>query len=133
MRFAIGIEYDGTAYNGWQRQRAGVGVQSVIEQALAKVADHDVELTCAGRTDTGVHAVGQVAHFDSASERSLRGWVLGANSNLPDDVSVLWANSIDSIRRGDFRSLYSKSDGSITRPFSAASFALSPNFFTTCL
>ena len=94
MRFAIGIEYDGTAYNGWQRQRAGVGVQSVIEQALAKVADHDVELTCAGRTDTGVHAVGQVAHFDSASERSLRGWVLGANSNLPDDVSVLWAKPV---------------------------------------
>ncbi|MEM7503923.1 MAG: tRNA pseudouridine(38-40) synthase TruA [Pseudomonadota bacterium] len=94
MRFAIGIEYDGTAYNGWQRQRAGVGVQSVIEQALTKVADHGVELTCAGRTDTGVHAVGQVAHFDSASERSLRGWVLGANSNLPDDVNVLWAKPV---------------------------------------
>lgn len=94
MRFAIGIEYDGTAYDGWQRQRSGTGVQSVIEKALAQVANHEIELVCAGRTDTGVHALGQVAHFDSASERSLRGWLLGANSNLPDDVNLLWVKRV---------------------------------------
>ncbi len=90
MRLAVGIEYDGTAYNGWQRQKTGLGVQQRLEEALATVADHDLELTCAGRTDTGVHASGQVAHFDTASQRSARGWLLGANSNLPDDIALTW-------------------------------------------
>lgn len=76
MRIAIGIEYDGTAYNGWQRQRTGLGVQERVEQALAEVADEAVEVTCAGRTDAGVHASGQVAHFDTAARRSDRGWLL---------------------------------------------------------
>ena len=91
MRIALGIEYDGTAYNGWQRQNSGIGVQQRVEEALRAVADHDVEVTCAGRTDTGVHATGQVVHFDTQSVRDDRGWLLGANSNLPDDISVNWA------------------------------------------
>lgn len=95
MRIAIGIEYDGTAYNGWQRQRTGVGVQQVVEQALAEVADEAVEVTCAGRTDTGVHATGQVAHFDTTAERSDRGWLLGANTNLPDDINLSWVRPVD--------------------------------------
>lgn len=95
MRIAIGIEYDGTAYNGWQRQRTGLGVQERLEQALAKVADEPVEVTCAGRTDTGVHASGQVAHFDTAAARSERGWLLGANTNLPDDICVTWVKPVD--------------------------------------
>ncbi len=95
MRIALGIEYDGTAYNGWQRQRTGVGVQVCVEDALSKVADESVEVVCAGRTDTGVHASGQVVHFDTTSERSSRGWILGANSLLPDDVSVIWAQPVD--------------------------------------
>ena len=86
MRIAIGIEYDGTAYNGWQRQRTGDGVQEQVEKVLSGVADESIEVTCAGRTDTGVHATGQVAHFDTGSERSERGWLLGANSDLPDDA-----------------------------------------------
>lgn len=94
MRIALGLEYDGTAYNGWQRQRNGVGVQSHVEQALSKVADTEIEVICAGRTDTGVHASGQVVHFDTHSERSNRGWLLGANSNLPDDISVTWAKAV---------------------------------------
>lgn len=94
-RIAIGIEYDGTAYNGWQRQRTGLGVQERLEQALAKVADEPVEVTCAGRTDTGVHASGQVAHFDTAAARSERGWLLGANTNLPDDICVTWVKPVD--------------------------------------
>ncbi len=95
MRIALGIEYDGTAYNGWQRQKTGLGVQQRIEEALFKVADHEVEVTCAGRTDTGVHATGQVVHFDTPSTRDDRGWLLGANSNLPDDISVTWARHVD--------------------------------------
>ncbi len=95
MRIALGIEYDGTAYNGWQRQKTGLGVQQRLEEALQVVANHDVEVTCAGRTDTGVHASGQVVHFDSDSVRDDRGWLLGANSNLPDDISVMWSRHVD--------------------------------------
>jgi tRNA pseudouridine38-40 synthase len=94
MRIAIGIEYDGTAYNGWQRQRTGLGVQACLEDALSDVADERIEVTCAGRTDTGVHASGQVGHFDTQSDRSERGWLLGANSNLPDDVNVTWVKPV---------------------------------------
>jgi tRNA pseudouridine38-40 synthase len=94
MRLAIGIEYDGTAYNGWQRQKSGIGVQQRLEEALATVADHELEVICAGRTDAGVHASGQVAHFDTASQRSARGWLLGANSNLPDDIAVTWVTGV---------------------------------------
>jgi tRNA pseudouridine38-40 synthase len=94
MRLAVGIEYDGTGYNGWQRQTSGLGVQQRLEEALASVADHELEVTCAGRTDTGVHASGQVAHFDSSSHRSARGWLLGANSNLPDDIALTWVSDV---------------------------------------
>lgn len=95
MRIALGIEYDGTAYNGWQRQNTGLGVQQRLEEALYKVADHPVDVTCAGRTDTGVHARGQVVHFDTPSARDDRGWLLGANSNLPDDICVTWVRQVD--------------------------------------
>lgn len=94
MRIALGIEYDGSAYNGWQRQKTGIGVQALVERCLGTIADHPVELVCAGRTDTGVHATGQVAHFDTGSERSLRGWLLGANSQLPDDIAVRWVRPV---------------------------------------
>lgn len=103
MRLAMGLEYDGSAYNGWQRQRSGIGVQQIVEAAVSTVADHPVELVCAGRTDTGVHAIGQVVHFDSASERSARAWLLGANSNLPDDVCVTWVRDVPS----DFHARFS--------------------------
>ena len=95
MRVALGIEYDGTSYNGWQRQRTGLGVQQRLEEALSIVANEHVEVVCAGRTDTGVHASGQVVHFDTDSERSERGWLLGANSNLPADVCVTWVKPVD--------------------------------------
>ncbi len=94
MRLALGIEYDGGAYNGWQRQRVGRGVQEVLEHCTGQVADHDVDIVCAGRTDTGVHASGQVAHFDTESIRSERGWLLGINSALPDDISVRWVKPV---------------------------------------
>ncbi len=103
MRIALGLEYDGTSYNGWQRQRSGTGVQQRVEEALSRVADEPIETVCAGRTDTGVHATGQVVHFDTRSERSDRGWLLGANSNLPDDINVTWATAVDE----DFHARYS--------------------------
>lgn len=95
MRYAIGIEYDGREFLGWQIQRQEPTVQGVLEKALAKVANHEVRVICCGRTDTGVHALGQVAHFDSPSDRSERSWVLGLNSHLPDGVSVLWIRAVD--------------------------------------
>ncbi|HZD51854.1 MAG TPA: tRNA pseudouridine(38-40) synthase TruA [Woeseiaceae bacterium] len=103
MRIALGIEYDGTAYNGWQRQESGIGVQERVEEALARVADERVETTCAGRTDAGVHATAQVAHFDSRAVRTPRNWVLGVNSNLPSDVNALWAAPVPD----DFHARYS--------------------------
>lgn len=90
-RYALGLEYDGTAFMGWQRQtHPGRTVQACLEEALAKVADHPLEVTCAGRTDAGVHARGQVVHFDSDARRNLRGWLLGVNSNLQPDVAAGW-------------------------------------------
>ncbi len=103
MRIALGIEYDGTSYNGWQRQKNGIGVQQRLEEALGVVADEDVEVVCAGRTDAGVHASGQVVHFDTRARRSDRGWLLGANTNLPPDISVVWAQHV----AGDFHARYS--------------------------
>ncbi len=103
MRIALGIEYDGTAYNGWQKQTSGNGIQSLVEEAIAAVADHAVEAVCAGRTDAGVHASGQVVHFDSSATRSLRGWLLGVNSNLPADINATWAAPV----RDDFHARYS--------------------------
>ena len=94
MRIALGIEYDGTSYNGWQRQKNGIGIQQRLEEALSVVADESIEVHCAGRTDTGVHASGQVVHFDTSAERSDRGWLLGANTNLPPDISVGWATRV---------------------------------------
>jgi tRNA pseudouridine38-40 synthase len=95
MRIAIGIEYDGTGYVGWQRQKSGIGVQERLEEAVAAVANESVEVVCAGRTDAGVHASGQVGHFDTGAERTGRGWLLGINSNLPDDINVTWVREVD--------------------------------------
>ncbi len=94
MRVALGIEYDGSAYCGWQVQPHVRTVQGELERALSAVADHDLCLTVAGRTDRGVHALMQVAHFDTKARRSARAWALGANSRLPTDISVLWAREV---------------------------------------
>ena len=79
MRVALGIEYDGTGYVGWQRQKSGIGVQAILEKTLSTVANEPIAVVCAGRTDTGVHATGQVVHFDTHAERQDRSWLLGAN------------------------------------------------------
>ncbi len=94
-RVAAGLEYDGRAFAGWQSQPAPLrSVQSLAEAALARVADHPIGLVAAGRTDAGVHALGQVAHFDTPVQRSARAWMLGANTHLPADVSITWAREV---------------------------------------
>jgi tRNA pseudouridine38-40 synthase len=93
MRIALGIEYDGRHFQGWQFLGAARNIRTVqgtLMQAMGSVANHAVELTCAGRTDAGVHAWGQVVHFDTGAVRSERGWILGINSALPEDLSVSW-------------------------------------------
>jgi tRNA pseudouridine38-40 synthase len=91
-RIALGIEYDGAVFHGWQRQADPdlPTVQGVLEKALAGVAAHKVDVICAGRTDTGVHATGQVVHFDCLVDRGEKAWLLGTNSLLPSSVRVRW-------------------------------------------
>ncbi|MFK2905208.1 tRNA pseudouridine(38-40) synthase TruA [Dyella ginsengisoli] len=91
MRIALGIEYDGTDFSGWQRLSHRDSVQGALEKALSFVAAAPIDVTCAGRTDAGVHGRCQVVHFDTEVQREPRGWVLGACSNLPTSVAVLWA------------------------------------------
>ena len=94
-RIALGIEYDGADFRGWQTQQPGVRtVQQALEKALGKVANHPVTVICAGRTDAGVHGTGQVVHFDSPAQREMKSWVFGANTNLPGDVVVRWAKPV---------------------------------------
>jgi tRNA pseudouridine38-40 synthase len=91
LRWAVGVEYRGSRYHGFQLQSATPDtVQQALETAIGSVANHAVRLHCAGRTDAGVHATAQVVHFDTASERPEHGWLLGCNTRLPDDISLQW-------------------------------------------
>lgn len=95
MRIALGIEYDGSAFSGWQMQSHGTRtVQAELERALSIVADEPVQVICAGRTDTGVHATQQVVHFDTTSTRPDRAWILGVNAHLPEDVACIWSRPV---------------------------------------
>jgi len=96
MRIALGIEYDGAAYYGWQRQKEVTSVQEKLEKALSIVANHAVTVNCAGRTDAGVHGTGQVVHFETQANRKDVAWTLGVNANLPDDIAVRWVKHVDS-------------------------------------
>ncbi len=96
QRTALAVEYDGSAFYGWQKQLdpALPTVQQSLENAIAKVADHPIHVSCAGRTDAGVHATAQVVHFDVSVERPLRAWVQGVNAHLPSSVAVRWAHPV---------------------------------------
>ena len=94
-RFAVGLEYDGTDFVGWQVQRSGRSVQGALQAAVSAVADETISVTGAGRTDSGVHARCQVAHFDTGAPRTSRQWLLGINSNLPEDAAVRWVRQVD--------------------------------------
>ena len=111
MRYALGVEYDGTGFSGWQRlDRPGAAtrrpeptLQATLEDALSSVAGHRIATVCAGRTDAGVHATCQVVHFDSDAAREPRSWVLGTTSRLPPQASVLWCQPVD----GEFHARFS--------------------------
>ncbi len=103
MRVVLGVEYDGTHFAGWARQPGVRTVAEVLERALSAIAGHSVATVCAGRTDAGVHATGQVAHFDTDAIRPQRAWVLGVNNHLPADVAVRWGCDSDE----DFHARYS--------------------------
>lgn len=94
MRLALGIEYDGTDYFGWQRQQHGPSLQAEVEKALSFVANEPIAVLCSGRTDAGVHGECQVVHFDTTAVREPRAWVLGCNSRLPQALAVRWARPV---------------------------------------
>src|SRR5437870_1112768 len=94
MRIAAGIEYDGSVFSGWQIQPHAPSVQAAVEAALSSVGGQPVATVCAGRTDAGVHAAGQVIHFDTDAVRPLHAWIFGCNSLLPHAISVRWAKEV---------------------------------------
>lgn len=102
LRIAMGVEYDGNGFHGWQAQDAVRTVQQEVEQAVSRVADHPVRVHCAGRTDAGVHAEEQVIHFETSARRTDRSWVLGSNVNLPADVAIVWARPVDAVFHARF-------------------------------
>jgi tRNA pseudouridine38-40 synthase len=91
MKFALGLEYDGAGFTGWQSQPGGKTVQDALEAALSAIAGVPIRVVCAGRTDTGVHATAQVVHFDTDVERPDSAWVRGGNAHLPKAIAVRWA------------------------------------------
>jgi len=105
VRFAMKVEYDGANYSGWQRQKHSRSVQEALEACLSKVADQQIQLVCAGRTDAGVHASSQIVHFDSTANRSAKNWLLGCNSALPVDIKVCWAKSVSAQFHARFSAL----------------------------
>ena len=95
MKFAAGIEYKGTAFDGWQSQSHAPSVQDCLEQALTKVANSPVRTVCAGRTDGGVHATGQVVHFETTAVRLENEWLRGCNANMSKDIRMRWIQSVN--------------------------------------
>jgi tRNA pseudouridine38-40 synthase len=103
MRIALGIEYDGSAFAGWQWQPEKRTIQSAVEAAVSRVADSEIRVVCAGRTDAGVHATEQVVHFDTDVYRKPYSWLMGTNTELPEDVRILWVREV----ADDFHARYS--------------------------
>jgi tRNA pseudouridine38-40 synthase len=103
MRIALGLEYDGSAFCGWQTQPSGCGIQDHLQASLASIAGHPLDVVAAGRTDTGVHATAQVVHFDTLAERDDNAWVRGTNTGLDPALRVLWSHRVPN----DFHARYS--------------------------
>jgi len=95
MRVALGVSYDGSQFCGWQSQPSACGVQDALESAISAIAQQSIRVHAAGRTDTGVHALAQVVHFETNAERPLSAWVRGVNAHLPKTVRVVWAHVVD--------------------------------------
>ena len=94
-KYVACIEYEGTKYHGWQRLSHASSVQEEVEKALSFVANHEVAISCAGRTDSGVHGIGQIIHFESDAKRNEKAWRMGCNTNLPDDIVLRWIQPVD--------------------------------------
>ncbi|ACL30018.1 tRNA pseudouridine(38-40) synthase TruA [Buchnera aphidicola] len=92
--FALGVEYDGSYYHGWQRQKIVPSIQEEIEKALSIIANHKIDVVCAGRTDAGVHSIGQVIHFKTTANRKKSSWSIGVNSYLSENISVVWVKEV---------------------------------------
>jgi len=103
VRIALVLEYDGSRYCGWQSQPEGCSIQDVLEIALSRIAHEEIRIITAGRTDSGVHALYQVVHFDTAAQRPASAWIRGVNALLPNDIAVLWAAEVS----GEFHARYS--------------------------
>lgn len=106
MRIALGVQYNGTHYAGWQTQAHTLGIdtlQEALEAALSSIANQAVSVVCAGRTDAGVHALQQVVHFDTDITRPIQAWIRGVNAKLPRDMSIRWAHIVDN----DFHARFS--------------------------
>ncbi|WP_392564773.1 tRNA pseudouridine(38-40) synthase TruA [Orbus wheelerorum] len=95
MKIALGVEYDGSQYFGWQKQQNVLSIQQKLEEALSRIANQTITIFCAGRTDAGVHATGQVVHFETDCQRPVSAWTMGVNANLPANIAVKWALIID--------------------------------------
>ncbi|WAI11960.1 MAG: tRNA pseudouridine(38-40) synthase TruA [Buchnera aphidicola (Macrosiphum albifrons)] len=108
-KFALGVEYDGSLYHGWQRQKNVPSIQEEIERALSIIANHKINVICAGRTDAGVHSVGQVIHFNTTAVRKKSSWSIGVNSYLSKNISIVWVKEVP----GNFHARYS----AITRSY----------------
>ncbi|HEY5762000.1 MAG TPA: tRNA pseudouridine(38-40) synthase TruA [Rhodocyclaceae bacterium] len=103
LRIAIGLEYAGESYCGWQRQPNAPSIQACVETAISRIAGVDVAITAAGRTDSGVHASAQVVHADVPGDRPMTAWVRGVNSHLPNDIAVNWAVQVSPDFHARFR------------------------------
>ena len=121
-RFAASIEYYGTNYSGWQKQKQTLDtVQEKVENALSSIANEEIKVICSGRTDAGVHAISQVIHFDTNAKRFKKSWVEGTNSVLPNDISINWIKSVDDTFNARFSAVnrtykyivFNKTSGSI--------------------
>ena len=105
-RFAASIEYFGSNYSGWQKQKQTSNtIQEKIEEALSSIANEDIKIVCAGRTDAGVHAISQVIHFDTEAIRLKKAWIQGTNSLLPNDISINWIKNVDQSFNARFSAL----------------------------
>ena len=94
MRVALGVEYNGARYSGWQRQSHVNSVQQEVEKALSSICNHPVEIVCAGRTDAGVHGTGQVVHFETNASREMVAFTMGMNTLLPKDIAIRFAQPV---------------------------------------
>jgi tRNA pseudouridine38-40 synthase len=106
-RLVLGIQYDGTPWHGWQTQLSGNTVQDRVELALSRFTQSDIVTTCAGRTDSGVHAIEQVVHFDTLVDRPVASWVRGLNTHLPSSIAVRWASPVRDDQEQEFHARFS--------------------------